>query len=82
MEMIFISLSPLLVSRSNQWQQPLSYSAQRRSISSKRLQQRSQLLLLILAGQPAAAAGLRRPAAQQAQALPHNPTAVWQRHLT
>lgn len=79
---VLMSCSRVLVSRSNQWQQPFSYGAQRRSISPKRLQQRPQLLLLLLAGQPAAAAGLWRAAAQQAQALPHNPTAVWQRHLT
>lgn len=66
---------------SNQRQQSLADGPQRRPLPSQRLQQRAELLLLVLAGQPAAAAGLRRPAAQQAQALPDDAAAVRQRHL-
>lgn len=69
------------ISHSKQRQQSLPHGAQRRPLASQRLQQRPQLLLLLLAGQPAAAAGLRRPAAQQAQALPDHPATVRQRHL-
>lgn len=70
-----------LVPGSNQRQQSLSDSTQRRSISSERLQQRAELLLLVLTGQPAAAASLRRSAAEQTQALPDDAAAVRQRHL-
>lgn len=66
---------------SDQRKQPLSHGAQRRSVPAQRLQQWPQLLVLLLAGQPAAAAGLRRPTAQQAEAFPHDPAAVRKRHL-
>lgn len=66
---------------SNQRQQSLADGPQWRPLPPQRLQQRAELLLLVLAGQPAAAAGLRRPAAQQAQALPDDAAAVRQRHL-
>lgn len=66
----------------NQWKQPLTYSAQRCAVASQWLQQRPQLLLVLLTGQSAAASGVRRPSAQQAQALSHDSAAVRQRHLT
>lgn len=76
-----LSHTPSVPSYSEQWQQSLSHSPQWRPLPTQRLQQRAKLLLLLLAGQPAAAAGLRRTAAEQAQALPHHPAAVRQRHL-
>lgn len=74
-------LPSFLVPGSNQRQQSLSDGTQWRSVPSERLQQRAELLLLVLAGQPAAAAGLRRSAAEQTQALPDHAAAVRQRHL-
>lgn len=71
----------LLVPGSNQRQHALADGAQRRSVSSERLQQRAELLVVVLAGQPAAAAGLWRSAAEQTQALPDDAAAVRQRHL-
>ncbi len=66
---------------SDQWDQSLAADAQRHSLAASALQQRPFIIIFLLSGQSAASSHLRRAAAEQTQALPHNTAAVRQRHL-
>lgn len=68
-------------SRSDQRESSLPSHPERSAVAAAEVQQRAVLLLLLVAGQPAAAGHLRGSPAQQAEALPDHAAAVWQRHL-
>ncbi|KAM6057909.1 protein CBFA2T3 isoform 8-T8 [Chlamydotis macqueenii] len=66
---------------SDEREQPLADRHQWGPVHPQRVQQRAGHLLQRLPLHPPAPAGLRRPPALQAQALPHHAAAVRQRHL-
>uniref|UniRef100_A0A674GYH8 CBFA2/RUNX1 partner transcriptional co-repressor 3 n=1 Tax=Taeniopygia guttata TaxID=59729 RepID=A0A674GYH8_TAEGU len=65
----------------DEWEQPLTDRHQRGSVHPQRVQQWASHLLQRLPIHPPAPSGLRCPPALQAQALPHHPAAVRERHL-
>lgn len=67
---------------SAQRDKPFAPDAQWGTVPPPAVRQRPCLLLLLLPDEPAAPRHLRRPAAQQAEALPHHPPAVRQRHFS
>lgn len=69
------------LSYSDERQQPLTHGHPRCPVYAQWLQQRPSHLIHSLAVHTAPAPGLRGAAAQQTQAVPHHPAAVWQRHL-
>ncbi|XP_059713510.1 protein CBFA2T3 isoform X2 [Haemorhous mexicanus] len=66
---------------SDEREQPLANRHQWGSIHPQRVQQRAGHLLQRLPVHPPAPSSLWCPPALQAQALPHHPAAVWERHL-
>lgn len=67
---------------SDEWKRPLSHGYQWGTFHPQRLQQWACDLFHCLPLQPPAPSSLWRPPAQQAEALPDHPAAVWQRHLS
>lgn len=68
-------LSPLC---SAQWNKPFPPDTERGPIPTPEVQQWPFLILLLLTDQPAAPSHVWSPAAQQAEAFPHHPAAVWE----
>lgn len=68
-------LSPLCSAQRNK---PFPPNTERGPIPTPEVQQRPFLILLLLADQPAAPSHVWGPAAQQAEAFPHHPAAVWE----
>nr|XP_054497026.1 protein CBFA2T3 isoform X7 [Agelaius phoeniceus] len=66
---------------SDEREQPLANRHQWGSVHPQRVQQRASHLLQRLPVHPPAPSSLWCPPALQAEALPHHPAAVWERHL-
>lgn len=79
--LILISSRHLLLLPSDQREPSLPTNPERSALSATALQQRAFLLFFLFAGEPAAAGHLWGSPAEQAEALPDNAAAVWQRHF-